>query len=354
VHLERRPWFGALLGLLLVALSAVALGTGQAADVPFADVVRGAAAVLGLGERLAPDLQVIVETRLERLLLTIGVGAGLALSGALLQGVFRNDLASPGLLGVTSGASLGASLAIIGLGGYGPLLALEAAGLGASTVVGLAAFAGAAAVTALVALLGTTGGRVSVPALLLVGIAVNAVAGGLVAAIQSFALSDFQVSLALFTWGFGTLDDRGAGQVAFVLLAVAGAACVLPFVARELDLFVAGEDDARALGVDTTRVKWLALGASSLAAGAAVAVAGQIAFVGLVVPHLVRLLATRSHARLLRLCLLAGPVLLLGADVAQRLAIGGSGLRPGVAMSLIGGPFFLLLLVRERRRIATW
>jgi iron complex transport system permease protein len=353
VH-ERRPWFGALLVAAIVVLGAVSLTTGPAHALTAADVWRGLVAALGLGEPLSPALQVVVETRIERLLLTIGVGAGLALSGALMQGVFRNDLASPGLLGVTSGASLGASLAIIGLGGAGPLAALEAQGLGASTAVGIAAFAGAAATTALVARLGTSDGRVSVPALLLVGIAINAVIGGLVTAIHSFALRDYEVSLALFTWGFGTLDDRGGTQVAFVLLAVALAAAVVPFVARELDLFAAGEDDARSLGVDTTRVKWMALLSASLAAGATVAVAGQIAFVGLIVPHLVRLLATSSHGRLLRLCLLAGPVLMLLTDIVPRALDVGALMRPGVTLSLFGGPFFLYLLVRERRRIATW
>lgn len=353
VH-ERRPWFGALLVAAIVVLGAASLTTGPAHMLAAGDVWRGVLAAVGLGEPLAPTLQVVVETRIERLLLTIAVGAGLALSGGLMQGVFRNDLASPGLLGVTSGASLGASLAIIGLGGAGPLAALEAQGLGASTAVGIAAFAGAAATTALVARLGTSDGRVSVPALLLVGIAINAVVGGLVTAIQSFALRDYEVSLALFTWGFGTLDDRGGAQVAFVLVAVAAAALVVPFVARELDLFAAGEDDARALGVDTTRVKWIALLAASLAAGATVAVAGQIAFVGLVVPHLVRLLATHSHGRLLRLCLLAGPVLMLLTDVVPRAFDLGALMRPGVTLSLVGGPFFLYLLVRERRRIATW
>jgi iron complex transport system permease protein len=132
------------------------------------------------------------------------------------------------------------------------------------------------------------------------------------------------------------------------------AVLTLPFIALELDLFAAGEDDAHGLGVNTTRVKLLALLAASLAAGVAVAVAGQIAFVGLIVPHLLRILTGASHRSLLPLCLVGGPLLLLGADFLQRSFLGGTALQPGVTMSLIGGPFFLLLLLRNRDAIRSW
>ncbi|MEZ5980105.1 MAG: iron ABC transporter permease [Planctomycetota bacterium] len=344
----------ATLAAVLAVLVVLSVSVGDAGAYSVGDTLRGGAAWLGLAEPLDAAAQVILEARLERTFLTIGVGAALALSGGMLQGVYRNDLASPGLLGVTSGAALGASLAILALGGYGPLFAFDHAGLGGALFVTVCAFLGAAGVTAVVTALGTTGGRVSIPTLLLVGIAMNAILGGLVSAIQSFALNDFEVARALFAWGFGNLDDRGAAMTGFVVAAVAIAALAIPFVAVELDLFVAGEDDARSLGVETGRVKWIALLSSALAASAAVAVAGQIGFVGLIVPHLVRMAASRSHRVLLPMCLLAGPVLLLGCEVVQRGLLQESALRPGVTMSLLGGPFFLVLLVRNRRRIQAW
>jgi iron complex transport system permease protein len=288
-------------------------------------------------------------------LVTVGVGAGLSLSGALLQGVFRNGLASPSILGISSGAMVGASVAVLVIGGYGPGgLAERAAGVAPLVVSGLG-FAGALATALLVTVLATRSGRVSVPTLLLVGIAINACLGGVLAAIQSLTLrEDFEVARAIFSWTFGSLSDRSGVHAAIVWSGVALAALSIPFVALELDLFAAGEDDAHGLGVDTARVKLLALGAASLAAGVAVAVAGQIAFVGLVVPHLLRLVTGASHKSLLPLCLVGGPVLLLGADLVQRSLLADAALQPGVTMSLIGGPFFLLLLVRNRGAIRSW
>jgi len=317
--------------------------------------LRGALGLLGVGEGLEPGPQMIVELRIWRTLVAALVGASLALSGALLQGVFRNDLASPAILGLSSGAGLGASVAILILGGYGPMTLVQSASSAAPLFVTGLAFVGAAGVTVLVVALATTGGRISVPTLLLVGIAINAVAAGSIAAIQSFAVRDFEVARAMMVWSFGTLDDRQAIHAACAVGALLLAASVLPFVATELDLFAAGEEDAQALGVDTGRVKLLALAAAALAASTAVSVAGQIAFVGLVVPHLLRLVFGRSHRGLLPLSLLGGAVFLLGADFLQRALLGTSAqLQPGVVMSLLGGPFFLFLLVKNRARIQAW
>ena len=192
------------------------------------------------------------------------------------------------------------------------------------------------------------------PTLLLVGIATNAVIGGLLAAIQSFVLQDLEIGRAIFAWGFGTLDDRSPYHVGLIMAGLMIVALPLPFIARELDLFATGEDDARSLGVETGRVKALALVAAALAASVAVSVAGQITFVGLVVPHILRLIAGRSHHGLLPACLIGGPLFLLGCDFAQRLALGDAYLQPGVLMSVIGGPFFLTLLVVKRKRIQAW
>lgn len=342
--------------LLVLALAAIALVSptfGSTDALSTQETWRGFLAHLGLGEPLAVHQQTIFELRFNRTLVTIAVGAALALSGGLMQGVFRNDLASPSLLGVSAGASLGASVAILLLGGYAPGL-MEKASLSAPLFVCLAALAGALGVTALVAWIATSDGRLSVPTLLLVGIAMNAVTNGLLFALQALVLADFEVTRALISWSFGTLDNRTGLHAAMVFSGVAFAALLIPFVRMELDLFAAGESDAEALGVDTRLTKFLALGGASVAAAVAVAVAGNITFVGLVVPHLLRLACERSHRSLLPLCLLGGPVFLLGTDLVQRVFLGDLQLGPGVTMSLIGGPFFLFLLIQNRKAVQAW
>jgi len=350
---------GAVLLLLLPVLVIESVRSGATGTHDLATTWMGCLAAFDLGPPLDGTLQTIVELRLWRALTAAGVGAALALSGALIQGLFRNGLASPSVLGVTSGACLGASLAILALGGYGSVLVGQSMLLGnlagsAALLVPLAGFIGAATVVTVVTLLASPGGRVSVPTLLLTGIAVNIFISGVLALISSLVLEDWEVSRAILSWSFGTLDDRSPMHVVTVWTGVAVAALIVPFVAWELDLFQAGEDDALALGVNTGRVRVLCVVASSLAAAAAVAVAGQIAFVGLVVPHLVRLISGRGHKALLPLSLLLGPVFLLAVDLAQRRLLGERALQPGVMMSLVGGPFFLFLLVWRRREVDAW
>jgi iron complex transport system permease protein len=350
---SRRSWlWGALLCLALVLLLARSVALGPA-ELRGAELARGLLATLGIGEPLAAGRQAIVELRVWRALCAGGVGAALALSGAMVQGMFRNPLASPSLIGVTGGASLGAALGFLLVGGAAPALGASVSGLGAF-LIPVFAFVGAAATTAVVALVAALHGRASVTSLILVGIAVNLCVAGLFAAIQYLTLAEWEVSKAILAWTFGALDDRSGAHVATVWAGLAGATLACPFIARELDLFRSGEEDAAALGVDTRRVKTVALVASSLAASAAVAAAGQIGFVGLVVPHLLRLLGASSYRVLLWLSLPAGAVFLLGADVLQRSLLGDGVLQPGVMMSLVGGPFFLFLLLRQRREISTW
>lgn len=347
----------ALAAVLLVALVAlVLLGVchgGESAQ-PLSVGLRGVAAAFGLAAPVPGVLQTILELRLWHALTAAGVGGALALSGGLIQGLFRNGLASPSILGVTGGASLGAALAILVVGGYAPGLVLEGGARAGTLLIPAFGFVGALAAVGVVALAATRGGRISVPTLLLVGIAVNMCVAGLFAAIQSLTLAHWEVSRAIMAWTFGTLDDRSPHHAATVWAALAVACTALPFVGLELDLFRGGEEDAEALGVDTRVVKGLALASAALAASSAVAVAGQIPFVGLVVPHLVRLLTGSGHRRLLPLCVLGGGVFLLGADVLQSVVLGPGALQPGVMMSLIGGPFFLALLLRHRREVRAW
>ncbi|MCA8980964.1 MAG: iron ABC transporter permease [Planctomycetes bacterium] len=358
IDVPRRMPPALLAGFLVLALTACALGSlnvGTSDLLGFRDLARGCLATVGLAEPLeSRGLQTIAELRLWRVLVSIGVGAALALSGGLLQGVFRNHLASPSVLGVTSGASLGASLAIMLVASGGSFMLIDRVGGAAPALITTAAFAAAMGVTLLITMIATTGGRVSIPTLLLVGIALNAMIGGALAALQAWALDDSDLTRSMITWTFGRLDDRSAWHVGVVWIGLALACVAIPFTAFELDLFAAGEEDARGLGVDTRRVKLIALAAASLAAAVAVSVCGQIAFVGLVVPHVLRLLSGPSHRSLLPLCLLGGPVLVLGADLAQRVLLGANYLPPGVIMSIVGGPFFLYLLLRNRRSLEAW
>ncbi|MBL8862766.1 MAG: iron ABC transporter permease [Planctomycetes bacterium] len=341
------------LALAALLLASLRFGSTRAVD-ELSAAWRGIGALLGLADPLPGAAQTIVELRLWRGLTAAGVGAALGLSGALVQGIFRNGLASPGILGISGGASLGAVLAVLLAGGYGLGLQLaEPQGAG-PWLVPVAAFLGALGTAFLVYRLASSHGRVSVPGLLLVGIAVNTLLAGLQQLAQNLVLGDLEASRAILAWTFGTLDDRAGWHAAVAWGGAALALLAWPLVAWELDLVASGHDDAAALGVDVARVRILTLGAAALAAAAAVAVAGQIGFVGLVVPHLVRLLAGPGHRTLLPLAALAGAVVLLGADVAQTALFPGAGVQPGVVMALVGGPFFVWLLWRKRREIAVW
>lgn len=349
----------AALAALFVAR--VQLGTSSAFDLGIGDAFRALLATLGLGDPL-PDLdQVVARGRIIDGATAALVGASLAVSGALLQGLFRNPLASPGLVGVTSGASLGAVLGLLAIGGVTDELLggrddlLVAAASNAPVVVTGSAFFGALLVAVFVMLLASRGGRVSVPTLLLVGVAVNACLGGILAAVQDVLVRDnWGVAQSLFRWLFGSLTDRTAVQVLIAAVGLGLALLAVPLVSRELDLFAGGEDTASSLGVSVGRTKLLALGAASISAATAVSVAGQIAFVGLVVPHLVRQGFGARHAHVLPLSALGGAVLLLGAECANLALLGPARLQPGPVLSLIGGPFFLGLLLARRREVATW
>lgn len=305
------------------------------------------------GDSTQPLASAIAPLRLWQALTAMAVGASLALAGALVQGLFRNPLCSPSVLGISSGASLGAVLALVLVGA----IARESfllPGASWNLVVPLGAFLGALAIGALVFRLASSAGRVSVPTLLLIGLAVNTACGGVLQWVQALVLDDNYLSRSILAWSFGSLEDKGIEHASLVWAALLLAGACIPFLAYELDLMQAGLEDAQALGVNTQRVRWLALIAATLAASAATAVAGQIAFVGLIVPHLVRLWIGPSHRHLLWGSALLGAVLLLGVEFVGDWLLGARSLPPGVMLSLIGGPFFLYLVWTRRRELALW
>lgn len=338
-----------------LALSLWQLTIGEAAGFTFTwDETMRALRALRTGEGgLEPAAQAVLELRLWRTLTAGGVGACLGVCGALLQGLFRNGLAEPALLGVSGGANLGATLALLVLYGYGTSVFAAPIGVGAAVFVTGTAFLGALGTALVVLLIARGEGQLDVVRLLLVGVAMNTVILGVLAAMQSLLLGDVEVSRAVRTWTFGNLDDRQPVHAGMVGAGVLVVTIVLPFVATELDLLAGGEDDASALGVSTARTKLLVTLATAFATACAFAAAGQIAFVGLLVPHMLRLLTGASHRTLLPLSLVFGAVVLLALDLTQLLVLGKRTLHTGVLMSVIGGPLFLVLLARAGR-VGAW
>ncbi|WP_033921573.1 FecCD family ABC transporter permease [Sphingomonas sp. 37zxx] len=284
-----------------------------------------------------PRFLIIFELRMPRTVLALLIGAALGLSGAAMQGYLRNPLADPGLFGVSAGAALGAVLSMF----FG--FALSAWLLPAF------ALTGAAATMTLLALL--AGRSASVLVFTLAGVIVSSVAGSMTALAISLAPTPFAAS-EIVTWLLGALTDRSWDDVLLALPIIGvGAACIA-FTGRALDVLTLGEAAARSMGVDRLRLQWLIVTGVGLCVGASVAAAGIIGFVGLIVPHLVRpFVGNRPSATLLPSAL-GGALLLLLADSLVRAAPTVSELRLGIAMSMLGGPFFLVLLVRMRRKLA--
>lgn len=327
-------------GLAVVAVWSVTVG---AVRIPAREVVDVIAEMLGFGTAdVAPTTETVVrEIRLPRILLAAAVGGCLALCGAALQGVFANPLADPGLIGTSSGAALGAVFGIVtGLGTVG----------GWSTPA--FAFLGALAVTALVYRIARHDGRTEVVTLVLTGIAVNAM---VVAAIGYVTfLADDQELRSIVFWQLGSMASARWSSVAVAVAFLALGLTVLPRFGRSLDLLALGETEANHLGVDTERLRRTVMATAALVVGASVAVAGIVAFVGLVVPHLLRLIAGPSHRLLLPASALGGALLLVGADVVARTVVEPAELPLGVLTSAVGGVFFLWLLVTTRRAQGGW
>ena len=284
-----------------------------------------------------PRSIIIVELRLPRTALALLVGAALGLSGAVMQGYLRNPLADPGLFGVSSGAALGAVVSLYF--GYAAQAWL------------LPGFAllGAGATMALLALIAGRSG--SLILFTLAGMILTSIAGSLTALAISLAPTPF-VSGQIVTWLLGALTDRSWDDVEMALPLIVVGAAILATTARSLDALTLGEQAARSMGVDPWRLQLAVIAGTALTVGAAVASAGVIGFVGLLVPHMVRPFAGHRPSAILLPSALGGAALLTLADSLVRLAPTVSELRLGIAMSMLGGPFFLWLLIAMRRRLA--
>ena len=333
----------ALLGLVLVGSVVLALGVGAVSISPSSVVgILSDHAGLDLGGSFTSTQDAVLwSIRLPRVVMGGIVGAGLAVAGAALQGIFRNPLADPQLIGVSAGAALGSALAI---------LAVEAF-LGSSAGP-LGAFAGGLAAGATVYAIARHDGRTEVVTLILAGIAVAAIAGA-GAGLIAVATNDHRLGSALF-YSLGSLTVATWKLVWFTLPFVAVAVVALPWLARPLDLILLGEREAQHLGVDVERLRIAVLGLAALAVGATVAAAGVIGFVGLLVPHGVRLVAGPDHRVVLPASAIGGAALVVLADVVARTVAAPLEVPVGLLTAIVGGPFFLWLLRRTRREHGGW
>ena len=319
VHRFALPVAFLLLGLLALA----SLGIG--------DVRLGPARIFdGLLHRDDLAATVLWNIRLPRMLVAMLVGSALAASGLVMQAYFRNSLASPGLLGVTSGGAAGA-VVMIGLGWASASI----------LVLPVAAILGALLATGVVVLLARRGA--STERLLLAGVALNALLG----AVTSYVLSNFTLTyernVKILFWLLGGLEDRTWEHVIMASPIVVAAALLWP-LGRPMDLLSLGAREAQSLGVDVKRLRRSLLALSTVLTALATSVAGTVGFVGLIVPHLLRLLIGPEHKRLVPLTLIGGAAFVLACDLVGRSA---GGLRVGIVTSLVGGPFFLWLLRRQ-------
>ncbi|MEU6139108.1 iron ABC transporter permease [Streptomyces sp. NPDC047081] len=330
------------LAAALLALVPVAASLG-AYPVPVGDVLDSVLHHLGLGgqelDRVAES--VLWNVRFPRIVLALLVGASLGCAGALMQGVFGNPLAEPGVIGVSSGAAVGAVGAI----------AFGLDFLGTWTVSAFAFVSGLATVL-LVYAMSRSGGRTEVVTLILTGIAVNAFAGALIGLFLFFA--DTAAVNQITFWQLGSLSQATWPKVLAVLPCAAIGLTVAPLYARRLDLLSLGERPARHLGVEVERLRIALILVIALLTAAAVSVSGIIGFVGLVVPHLLRMAAGPGHRFLIPASALLGALVLLAADLTARTIASPAELPLGVLTALLGSPFFFWLLRRTRRRQGGW
>ncbi|MCU0490339.1 MAG: iron ABC transporter permease [Chloroflexaceae bacterium] len=330
-RLRQRVWPAALWGPLLLGGLALALllslGVGAVTLTP-AQVMQALLSPDSPGLRPA-DVAIVWDLRLARALLAALVGAGLAGAGAAFQGLFRNPLADPFVIGASGGAALGATLAIISTGEGGPTVAVP-----------LAAFAGSLLAVLLVYML-AAGSNDSITGLLLAGAALSTVVSALVSLLM--LLNDRQLQ-EIFAWLLGSLSGRSWGHLWLTTPPLLLGLVTLWLLARPLDALACGDDNARSLGLPLRQMRLLLVVAASLTTAAAVAASGIVGFVGLVAPHIARLLCGTGHALLIPASALLGALLLLLADSSARTVAAPLELPVGIITALLGGPFFLWLL----------
>ena len=328
-----------VLGLLILAAALVSLSLGPV-EIPASHVASIVLSFVGLdfADFGRTEQLVIEQIRLPRIVVGALVGMALGVAGATMQGLFRNPMADPGIIGVSAGGAVGAVVAI-------------ATGMAGLFFLALPAFAfvGAVAATFLVYGIAAVGGRFSMATLLLAGVAVNAFLGAIVSAII-IMLPDNAALREILFWLAGGLDSRSWEHVRISAPMIIGGTVVILLMARDLNLLMLGDDEARSMGVRVGFTRVTLLAASALATGAAVAVSGTIAFVGLVTPHILRLMLGPDHRVLVPMSAAGGAVFVIVADTVARTIIQPAEFRVGVLTAFVGAPFFVFLLIRNNRQ----
>ncbi|WP_408056346.1 FecCD family ABC transporter permease [Streptomyces mesophilus] len=331
---------GMLAGLVVICLVSAGIG---AYEIPIGDVIASAQHRIGLGGAALDRVgeSVLWNVRFPRIVLALIVGASLGCAGALMQGVFGNPLAEPGVIGISSGAAVGGVASItFGLTFFG------------SWTLPVCAFVGGLITVFLVYAMSRSGGRTEVVTLILTGVAVTAFGGAMIGLFIFFA-DNAEITQITF-WQLGSLAQATWPKVLAVLPWALVGLAIAPFYSRKLDLLSLGERPARHLGVDVERMRVVLMFVTALLTAAAVAVSGIISFVGLVVPHLLRMLAGPGHRFLVPGSALGGALVLAGADLTARTIAAPAELPLGVLTALIGSPFFFWLLRRTRRKQGGW
>ena len=334
-------YFGLVSILILASLAALGFG---AVRIPWTEI-PGLIFIKLTGGEGGNHAVVFWQLRLPRVLLAVLVGSTLAVAGAMMQGLFRNPLADPGLVGVSSGAALGAVLMIV-IGERLPALDLTRGPM----LIPAAALAGAWIVTLLILKLGSQNGTTSVATLLLAGIAINAFVGAIIG-LCTFLADDAQLRSLNF-WMLGSLGIASWGSLLLTLPFCLAVLAIAPRAARPLNALSLGEAEASHLGFHPQRTKLLIIFLTSVGVGGCVAQTGMIGFIGLVVPHLLRLLIGPDHRSLLPGSALLGAALLLIADTLARTVVSPAEMPIGIITAAVGAPFFLGLLWQQKRKIS--
>ena len=332
--LTRAVVLGVGLGVALVASIVVAVTIGPA-DIQFGEVWATIGSHLGFGESPLSVLRdgIVWELRLPRVLTAAAVGAGLAISGAVMQAITRNPLADPYLLGLSSGASLGAVAVLL---------------LGAAVLLPFAAFMGSLLALALTLILASSLGVITPTRTVLAGLAVSSLASAITSLVIFWTVTGDSYR-EILGWLLGSLAGARWQAVAITFVAILIAGIPIMLTGRLLDAFAFGDVSAASLGVNVSATRWGLLVASALLTGAMVSVSGAIGFVGLILPHAVRLVVGAGHRVLLPLAALSGAIFLVWADTAARTVFDPRELPVGIVTALIGAPVFAFLLARKRQ-----
>lgn len=334
----KRFLFFVLLALMTLLIIIWATGTG-AIQIRPAAVVRVFTDLIREGPTAGNTEQTIIwQVRFPRVLLGFLIGAALAAAGAAFQGLLQNPLADPYTIGVSSGAALGATAAI---------LFLPALGLSKTLLIPLFAFFGALIALFIVYQLGRVGGRLPVVTVLLAGVVISSFFSAMISMSMIFAGEQMR---SIFFWLVGGLGQKGWPYVALILPYLIVGLTLLIYLARDLNLILLGEEEALSLGVEVERVKKAVLVAASLITAGAVSVSGMIGFVGLIIPHAMRILIGPDHRLLFPASLLGGGIFLVAADTFARTIISPVEIPVGIITAFLGAPFFMFLLRRYREK----